>query len=156
MSLRKVIDYQIVKAEGDLVGRIASPWYLLYDVLGNSQWSCDVDIGQAEVLRNVPLALNNREILYAEVGKPVALRRLGNGRFEVVGLSKHVLSDTHIIYVTFQDSVGEVVGGEWRRYSVRLLTYAELDLYGGYGFVAYGTYGRFDFQGNLIDLIPPR
>jgi hypothetical protein len=153
MSIRKIIDWQGDKASGDLVGTIASPWYQLYDDQNRFTWACDVDIGQPEVLKGVPVSTNNRDIIYAEVGKPVALKKMPSGSYAIAGLAKSIVGNTHIIYVSFEESLGTVVGEETQGYTIRPLTYPELDTYGGYGVVPYGAYGRFDANGNLLALI---
>jgi len=153
MSIRKIINWEGSKSGGSLVGTIASSWYQQYDDQDNFVWACDVDIGEEDVLRGVPIAVNNRDVLYADIGKPVALERMPNGKFAIVGLAKSIQSTTHIIYVSFEESIGEVVGDELTGYTIRALTYEELYTYGGYGVVPYGCYGRFDQEGNLLALI---
>jgi hypothetical protein len=153
MSIWKIIDWGAATAEGDLVGTIASEFYQLYDDAQNWTWACDVDIGEEEVLRNVPVATNNREVIYAQEGMPVALKRIGKGRYAIVGLAKKIKSTTHIIYVQFEEGIGSIVGEELVGYMVRLLTYGELQTYGGYGVVPYGARGRFNAAGELIEIL---
>ncbi|MCL4504174.1 MAG: hypothetical protein M1438_20305 [Deltaproteobacteria bacterium] len=155
MSIRKVIE--IASADSDLVGKIASEFYQIEDASGNWAYACDVDLGadttNNNVLRNVPVAQNNRDLLYAEIGKPVSLRRCNTGGYEIVGLAKHTIGDTHIIYVNLTDKFGEITGNQTKGTKTRQLNYEELALYGGYGILPYGVYGRFDAQGNLIKVL---
>lgn len=153
MSLRKIINWEGAKAQGEIVGTIASPFYQLYDDQNNFTWACDVDIGQEEVLQAVPIATNNRDILYADIGKPVSLARAGNGKYQIVGLAKTVRSTAHIMYLSAGESLGAVFSEETIGYTVRRLTYEELDTCGGYGVVPYGACGRFDAAGSLVKLI---
>jgi len=154
MSLRKIIDWSITEASGDLTGTIASPFYQFFDSNGSWTWACDVDIGKDQPLRNVPVANNNRDIIYAQVGMPVALKRQVGNNYAIVGLSKTTVGDTHIIYMRFGDAFGQVTGTARYANVYRPLTYGELaNYYGGYGNVPYGSIGRFDANGDLVELI---
>jgi len=156
MSLRKIIDWQIAAADGQLFGTIASPFYQYYDIAGQWTWACDVDIGKDEVLRNVPVATSSREIIYAQEGMPVALNQMGPNKYAITGLSKKVQSTTHIIYVSFDDAFGRIVNTVTKGFIYRPVTYGELGtlLHGfGYGSLPYGARGKFDMQGNLVELL---
>ena len=155
MSLEKVVDWSVAKADGDLFGTIVSPFYEFIDTTGEWTYACDVDIGEDEVLRNVPIAMNNRDIIYAQEGMPVALSKMGPTKYAVVGLSKKVHGNTHIIRMTFGDSFGTIVQRQNVGYVYRKLTYGELGTLfsGGYGVLPYGTRGKFDYDGNLIELL---
>jgi hypothetical protein len=152
MSIKKIIDMYIDQAQGQIIGTTASPFYQLYDDSSGWVWAVDVDIGQPEVLRAVPVATNNRDLFYAEQGKAVALRREG-GRWVVVGLSKTGIGTQHILYVCFTDDIPTIVDEETRGYIVRALTYGELAAYGGYGVVPYGAQARFDAAGNFVEFL---
>lgn len=72
----------------ELNGKVLTrPALLVTDGLVQT-YAVDVDIGQTEPLRNVPLARGNREVSYADVGNACRLRRTASGRYEVVGFSK--------------------------------------------------------------------
>lgn len=154
MSIEKIIDWRIAAADGDITGTVASSFYQYYDDSNNWVWACDVDIGEEEVLRNVPIASNNREILYAEEGKSVALKKT-NGKYVVAGLAKTSQGFGHVIYVTFADDVAVVVSEDWSGYSYRPLTYGELGTVtpGGYGTLPYGSRGKFTRAGILIEIM---
>jgi len=156
MSLRRIIDWSIAQASGDLVGLIASPFYQFYADGSNWMWACDVDIGEEQVLRMVPVASNNRELIYAEQGKAVALRKVNDGRYVISGLSKTSRGFGHIIYVTFEEDLVRKVREAWSGLLVRPLTYGELgSLCGeGYGILPYGSQGRFTASGSFVELIP--
>jgi hypothetical protein len=157
MSIEKILALQV--AQGDVTGVTVSPFYELYDDSAGYTWAVDVDLGNGgEVLRAVPVASNNRELFYADQGKPVALRK-ENNRYVVIGLSKTVKGFEHIMYVCFQDDIAEVIDDEMVGYKVRALTYGELGELvpdTGYGYFPYGTMGRFDADGNLIEIIESR
>jgi hypothetical protein len=165
MTLRKIIDWSIAEADGNCFGTIASPFYEYYDADGNFTYACDVDIGQEEVLRNVPISNSNQELLYAQEGAPVALSKMGPNKYAVVGLSKKIMGNTHIIYVGFADNGSVppsdisdtpstvIISTEIVGYRYRILTYGEIgSIYGGYGTIPYGTRGKFNYNGTLIEL----
>ncbi|RJR37193.1 MAG: hypothetical protein C4567_13140 [Deltaproteobacteria bacterium] len=156
MSIKKIIDWSILQAEGEKVGMIASPFYQFYADGKSWMWACDVDIGEEEVLRNVPVACNNREIIYAEQGKSVALRRMNNGKLCIAGLAKTSRGLGHVIYVKFEEDTYQIVGSAWTGKIVRPLTYGELGSLGpagGYGALPYGAQGRFTPAGALIEIL---
>jgi hypothetical protein len=155
MSIRKIVDWALAQASGDLLGTIASPFYQLYTDANSWVWACDVDIGQPEVLRGVPVAANNREIIYAEQGKAVALQRTGDNKWVIAGLAKSSRGLGHIIYMSFADDIATVVRDGWLGQITRPLTYGELGSLtgGGYGALPYGAQGRFAPDGSLIEIL---
>ena len=71
-------------------------------------------------------------------------------------LSKKIQSTTHIIYVSFADSFGEIINIITQGYIYRPLTYGELGTLVegmGYGLVPYGLRGKFDLNGTLIEIL---
>jgi hypothetical protein len=152
MSIKKIVDLSIYQAQGELIGTTVSPPYQLYDDSQGWVWAVDVDIGQPEVLRSVPIAANNRDLIYADQGKAVALRK-ENGRWVVVGLSKTSIGTQHILYVCFEDDIPTIVDEDTLGYTVRTLNYGELATYGGYGVVPYGAQARFDATGSFVELV---
>jgi hypothetical protein len=155
MSLRKVIDWAIAQADADKIGTIASPFYQCYADGDAWLWACDVDIGEPEVLRSVPVASNNREIIYAEQGKAVALRRMNDGKWCIAGLAKTCRGLGHVIYVSFEEDLARITGDTWTGQVIRPLTYGELGsaVGGGYGALPYGAQGRFTPGGAFIELL---
>ncbi len=153
MSIRRIIDWAIEQADGDMVGTIASDFYQLAGDDHNWMYACDVDIGQPEVLRKVPVATNNRELVYAQIGKAVSLRRMGASGWCIVGLAKTCRGLGHLMYVSFDEDIATVMDTTWYGYRTRLLTLGELDTYGGFGKVPFGAMGRFDGLGNLLAIL---
>ncbi len=153
MSIREIIDWSIAQADGDRTGTIVSPFYQFYADGDNYMWACDVDIGEPEVLKSVPVASNNKDIIYAQQGKSVALKRMNDGRWCITGLAKTCRGLGHVIYMNFADDLATVVGDEWTGHIIRRLTYGELGEFGGYGVLPYGTQGRFSAAGTLIELV---
>ena len=160
MSLRKIIDWAILYADADLVGIIASDFYQYSPDGINWMWACDVDIGGGqEVLQNVPVASNNRELVYAEQGKSVALKRMNDGKYVIVGLAKVSRGFGHIMYISVEDDIASVSHRGWQGYTIRYLTLGELGTIPnnagemGFGYLPFGQKGKFDGDGNLIELV---
>lgn len=101
----------------------------------------DVNIGQKDPLRNVPISRNNRELLYADAGTAVQLERSASGQWEITGLADEMPGT----YISFTVDLSTFAFGPVTDFSTasRLLTYAELATYGGYGIVPYGAIGIF-------------
>jgi hypothetical protein len=155
MSLRSIVDVALTGKEKTKIGYIASPFYQYFDTAGNWVWACDVDIGEKEVLRCVPVASNNREIIYAEEGKSVTLTRLGQGKWVITGLAKTKPSTVHYIYVTFEEDLFRISRKELKGWYIRALTYGELGGLGGtgYGLLPYGARGKFNADGTFIEIV---
>lgn len=113
-------------------------------------WSCDVRItGYDDPLLNVPIAMANRELVYAEAGSAVELTRSLSGRFEITGFSKRMPGRRTRIGVDID--IGSTSTDPDTTLNARPLTYGELATFGGYGNVPYGAYGIFRGT-ELIDL----
>ena len=156
MSIRKIIDWAVEDARSQQIGNIASPFYELYDPSGNWVWACDVDLGDENVLRCVPVAANNREIIYAEQGRSVTLSRLNNDKWVITGLAKSLNSTVHYIYMSFADDTYAILGKSLRGFMLRPLTYGELGSLVapyGYGNLPYGVQGKFRADGSLVEIV---
>ncbi len=142
---------QIDASQTELDGKILSrPALLVTDGIA-LVYAVDVDIGEGgRVLKNVPLARANRDLLYAEAGNACRLRRSTNGKFEVVGFSKELPGR----YDRFPVDLGTFAIGPTQAFGLdaRPLSYGELaDRPGGYGAVPYGATGLFR-GGELIEV----
>ena len=157
MSIRKIIDWAIDDARNQQIGNIASPFYELYDPFENWVWACDVDLGEENILRCVPVASNNRELIYAEQGRAVTLTRLNNGKWVITGLAKSLYSTVHYIYMSFLDDTYTILSKSLRGYVIRPLTYGELGTlaapYYGYGVLPYGVQGKFKADGGFVEIV---
>jgi hypothetical protein len=156
MSIRKIIDWAIDDARNTMIGNIASPFYYYYDYAGHWVWACDVDLGDENVLRCVPVASNNRELIYAEQGRAVTLSRLNNGKWVITGLAKSLKSTVHYIYLTFSDDVFAIIGSKLKGFIIRPLTYEELGTLvqpPGYGTLPYGAQGKFKADGTFVEVV---
>ena len=150
-----LMNWRIAQAQTQMQGTIASPFYELYVDGGSYVWACDVDIGQEEPLRGVPVAASNREIIYAEIGKSVTLNRMNDGKWCISGLSKTCMGLEHIIYMTFVDDIGSIARESWSGSVIRPLTLGEIgDLGpGAFGALPLGAHGRFAPDGTLIAIV---
>ena len=112
-------------------------------------YAVDVDIGEKEPLRNVPLARANVDLIYVDSGNPVRLRRTANGFWTVVSFSKEAPGT----YVRFPVSLVDFSFGPVEDLSLdaRPLTLGELATYGGFGSVPFGAVAIFR-GGTLIEL----
>lgn len=81
---------QIDSSKTELDGKVLTrPALLVTDGI-SVIYACDVDVGEKDPLHNVPIARGNRDIIYAEVGAAVRLRRTMGGQFEIVGFSQEM------------------------------------------------------------------
>lgn len=140
--LTYITQAEIRNAAKELDGKVLTrPALLVTDGLA-MVYAVDVDIGQKDPLRNVPIARGNRDLLYAEVGAAVRLRRTESGRYEVSGFSKEAPGTYIRIPVTLTTFV--LGPAEDESITGRPLTYEELHTIGaGYGFCPYGAIGIF-------------
>lgn len=156
MSIHKLISDVIASKDATITGKVASEFYEIEDVSGGYCWGCDVDIGTSmtytdeynqeqttSVLQSVPIAMNNREIFYAQVGWPVLLRRMSNSKYAIVGLGKSIKTTTEITYVSFTNGVS-VVSRETRGYYYRRLTLGEMGTVEPFGTLPFGAIGVFN------------
>jgi hypothetical protein len=156
MSIRQIIDWAIEDARGQQIGNIASPFYQYYDYEGHWVWACDVDLGDEQVIRCVPVAANNRELIYAEQGRAVTLSRLNNGKWVITGLAKSLNSTVHYIYMSFTDDTYTILGKSLRGFVIRPLTYGELGTLvppPGYGTLPYGVQGKFKADHAFVEIV---
>lgn len=142
---------QIDANQTELDGKVLTRPALLVTDGDALVYAVDVDIGNAEqVLRNVPLARANRDLLYAEPGNPVRLRRTTDGRFEVVGFSREMPGS----YERFPVDLGDFSFGAMESLTLDAVAVAYGDLAtlgGGYGVVPYGVTAIYR-GGVLIEL----
>jgi hypothetical protein len=115
-----------------------------------------VDLGDEQVIRCVPVAANNRELIYAEQGRAVTLSRLNNGKWVITGLAKSLNSTVHYIYMSFTDDTYTILGKSLRGFIIRPLTYGELGTLvppPGYGTLPYGVQGKFRADGTFVEIV---
>jgi hypothetical protein len=139
--LTYLTEAQITDAETELDGKALTRPALLATDGAVLAYVLDVDIGKNVILRNVPVARNNRSLVFADAGSAVRLRRTASGRYEVIGLS----NEQPGTYTTFEVDLSDFTFGPVTDLSIvsRVLTYAELASFGGYGTIPYGAIGIF-------------
>lgn len=159
-----LIDAQQRDAQQELDGRVLTrPGLTVTDGLSTT-YACDVDIGitnqqgndqsanllnvgaLGSVLHEVPIARGNMDVVYADVGAAVRLRRSASGRYEIIGFSKQMPGT----YIRVPVNLDDFTFGALEDLSItsRPLTYAELAEFGGYGAAAYGSIAIF--QGSTL------
>lgn len=155
MSVRRIFDWAAAQADGQMIGTIAGPFVQLQVDGSNWLWAVDVDTGQPEVLRNVPVASNNHELIYAQQGMSVALSKMNDGRWVVTGLAKTSRGLGHVMYVSFNEDRATVVRDEMTGHIIRPLTLGELGTLSpaGFGFFPFGCRGRFTPSGTLLEIL---
>lgn len=139
--LTYLTETQISDAEDEIDGKALTRPALLATDGSVLAYVVDVDIGKKVILRNVPVARNNRSLIFADAGSAVRLRRTTSGRYQVIGLS----NEQPGTYTTFTVNLTDFTFGPVTDLSLtaRPLTYAELATFGGYGTVPYGATGIF-------------
>ncbi len=162
-SLDKLINWRIQEHQDTAIGYIASEPYQLHDpgevVWGEDnrpywQWCVDVEVDfDNEILRGVPIATNNKDIFYADLGRAVQLRKISN-KWYVVGLAKRKKGLKRIVCLRFTDDTAEIIDDRMEGRIYRRLTYTELgSIPGKYGVFPYGAIGIFDADGNFLELV---
>lgn len=146
------VESEIRDAVGTLEGEVVSRPVLVNRTDGSQlTYSVDVRIsGYDQILSSVPLAMANKELIYAEAGCAVTLARNSTGKLEVTGFSKRKPGRRVRVAV----DVAALLSGPPLDVTVtaRPLTYEELGtLGGGYGTVPYGAFGLFR-GGSLVEV----
>ena len=162
--LTNLINAQIRDARDSLDGKVITrPALTVTDGL-NTVYACSVDIGLTNnqgsnqsanllnvgalgsILHNVPIAKGNMDVVYADVGAAVRLRRTSSGRYEIIGFSKEMPGT----YIRVPVNLDNFTFGSIENLSItsRALTYGELVTFGGYGFAAYGSVALY--QGSTL------
>ncbi|SRR6266536_1531952 len=127
-------------------------------------WACDVKVaGYDDPLRTVPIAMGNRDLVYADAGQAVTLSRNPGGAWEIIGFAKRKPGRRVRVPVAigWDDSAGGDLGGNLTittgtpvdlTLSARALTLGELmTLGGGFGVAPLGVTAIFR-AGVLIEL----
>lgn len=162
-TLTYLMRAELRDARAELNGKILTrPSLLVTDGI-SLVYACDVDIGVKDpagndqvadlidqyntVLRNVPVARSDYELIYADVGAAVRLRRTGSGQYEIVGFSDEMPGTYIRVPVDLDDfTIGAI---EDVSISSRPLTLEELSTFGDFGTTPFGAIGVFQ-GGTLI------
>lgn len=152
--LTYLIDAQQRDMQQELDGKVLTrPTLSVTDGMSTT-YACDVDIGitnqqgndqsanllntgtLGSVLHNVPIARGNMDVVYADVGAAVRLRRSTSGRYEIIGFSKQMPGTYIRVPVDLQDFTLDQI--EDLSISSVAVAYGDLVNFGGYGSAAYG------------------
>lgn len=135
----------------------------------NKTYAVDLDVGQTNPMRNVPIANGAQNLIYADVGAAVTVTKSASGWYEVTGYSKRMPGNFVQVGVSIPKfdfnpmvrygspqppaATGGVVVGTPAPVGVtsRVLAYDELATYGGYGVVPYGAVAIFS-GGTLVEI----
>lgn len=152
-ALTYLVQAQVRDSRAELNGKtLTRPTLLVTDGLATI-YACDVDIGIKDaagndqvldlidkyntILRNVPVARSDYELIYADVGAAVRLRRTSSGQFEIVGFSDEMPGTYIRVPVDLEDmSIGII---EELTLTARPLTLIELSIFGGFGTTPFGA-----------------
>ena len=153
--LTYLIEAQQRDAQQEIDGKVLTrPTLSVTDGLSTT-YACDVDIGitnqqgndqsanllntgtLGSVLHNVPIARGNMDVVYADAGAAVRLRRSASGRYEIIGFSKQMPGT----YIRVPVDLGDFTFNAIEDLSITSLpvAYGDLANIGGYGSAAYGS-----------------
>lgn len=157
-TLTYLLSAQVKDASKTLNGKILTrPTLLVTDGI-SIIYACDVDIGLKDpagndqvaslidryntVLRNVPVARANYDLLYADVGAAVKLERSLSGQYTITGFS----DERPGTYIRIPVDLDELTIGviEDLTITARPLTLGEFLTYGGFGSVPLGAIAVFE------------
>jgi len=156
-TLTYLLHAEIKDARQELNGKTLTRPALLVTDGEAIVYACDVDIGIKDpagneqalalidkyntVLRNVTIARAGYDMIYADVGAAVRLRRTVSGRYEIVGFSDEMPGTYTRVPVDLNTlQIGMV---EDMTLTSRSLTLLELSTYGGFGAVPLGAIAVF-------------
>lgn len=137
---------QIKSSDPQITGKVLSRPALYASDGAGLLWVVDVDIGNGQILRNVQIPRNNRDLVYADAGNAVTLQRTANGFYQIIGLSPEMPGT----YIVFDVDLGDYSFGTATDLSLesRVLTLEELSIYGTFGIIPFGAIGIF--QGGVL------
>jgi len=111
---------QLQEFDGEILTR---PTLTVFDTAGQLMPAADVRISST-IISAVPISDNSHDVLYAQPGTPVRVRKSPEGRLEITGLSKrgygavfqknmtiytgHIMSGTTINFTASQATLGEL------------------------------------------------
>jgi hypothetical protein len=138
---------QIYVCDVNCTPGLVSPGYnqdqlQLLGIPGTKGFTVNDTLTTGTILRSVPVAANNGNLRYADVGNAVVLHRTANGQWQVTGFGTE-MPGTRIRYAVNLNSgtIGPVVD---LSVSSRLLTLGELSTAGpGFGYTPLGATGLF-------------
>jgi len=140
---------QITANDPTITGKVLSRPALYASDGAGLLWVVDVDIGNGQILRNVAIPRNNRDLIYADAGNAVTLERTANGFYQIVGLAPEMPGTYTLVEIDLGDySFGAPVD---LTIESRVLTLEELSIYGTFGIIPFGAIGIFQ-GGTLLEI----
>jgi hypothetical protein len=168
-TLTYLMRAELRDARKELNGKVLTRPQLLVTDGTSLIYAADVDIGVRDpkgdeqvnllvdqfntILRNVPIARSDYQLIYAEVGAAVRLRRNDSGQYEIFGFSDEMPGKYIRIGVDLEDLALDpdedvsVVG--------RVVAYGDLVDFGGYGEAPYGLTALYVGDTLLDTSAPP-
>ena len=140
---------QITASDPQITGKVLSRPTLMASDGAGLIYVVDVDIGQGQILRNVQIPRNNRDVVFADAGCAVTLQRTQNGFYAIIGLSPEMPGT----YTVFEVDLGTYSFGTATDLTLasRPLTLEELSIYGTFGVIVFGAIGIFQ-GGTLLEI----
>lgn len=159
--LRELLTQRVKANRIQLNGEIISSFRLLQ--LGTNTTLmpvADVRIS-GDIIRDIPAAANNKELLEAQPGTPVTLTKSDSGRIEITGLSKRAFGDIYTYKLKIPRTIpltsanpvtvpptliSVVVSG----FILRKITLGELETVSGFGITQLEGTGVFNQDGQFL------
>lgn len=160
--LRQLITERALATRVEIQGEIVSGFRLVEFDTNKVLMPCaNVKIDQ-QIIENVPVAANNRELLEAQPGTPVTLHRSASGRLEITGLSKRAFGNRFSYTMTIPRSIPlnsgvpvfisslPVLSVAVSGFFVRSIQLDELETISGFGVTLFQAFALFDVNGNFV------
>lgn len=114
----------------------------LTGVPGTDHYVVDDSITTGTILRNVPVANNNGQLRYADIGNAVVLQRSTTGQWQITGFSQQIPgTHTRVPVDLGASEIGNIID---LSITGRRLTFLELStIGGGFGVCPFGASGLF-------------
>ncbi len=134
--------------DGEILTR---PTLAVFDTGGTLMPVATVRIS-SDIISAVPITDNSHDLLYAQPGTPVRLRRSPTGRLEITGLSKRAFGA--VMRYTLDISTGVVTSGATTDFSTHQVTLGELATAtsGGFGETPLAAIAIVNASGTIIGL----
>lgn len=108
---------------------------------GQDDWTLEESRTINNILRNVVIARNNADLIYADVGAAVVVERTHNGHWQVTGFSIEQPGTYTLVPVSIgNNTIGTIVD---LTIEGRLLTLGELGTFAPFGTLPFGATGIF-------------
>lgn len=165
--LRRFIDERDAARKKEVLGEMISRFiFNPFDPAGTLMATADVRIS-GTIISAVPLAANNRDLIYANPGTAITMHRSETGRLEVTGLSKRGYGNVYSYTLTIpiitpmNSNTGSALSGgavtsvAVSGFLVSICTFGELQsaTSGGFGETPFEALLLKDANGTIINVI---